>query len=88
MKECPTWFPGALWNYAENILRHDSDAVAVTCARETGEVAHYTFKQLKSMVKDLAAAMRVHGLQVGDRVAGKASRYFTLNCVYLTSIFR
>lgn len=70
MSEVPIWFPGSRLNYAENILRHDGDAIAVTAARETGYVAHYSFRQLREMVRDLAAAMRVNGLQKGDRVAG------------------
>lgn len=69
-KEIPTWFPGARLNYAENLLCHDGDAIAVTAARETGEVAHYSFRQLRHMVRDMAAAMRVNGLHIGDRVAG------------------
>ena len=70
MKECPIWYPGALWNVAENLLRFDNDNTALTCARESGELKHYTYKQLKSMVREMAAAMRAHGLQPGDRVAG------------------
>lgn len=71
MKEVPIWFPGARLNYAENLLRFNNDSTAVTSARETGQIAHYSFKQLRSMVQTLAAAMRVNGLQVGDRVAGE-----------------
>lgn len=75
MKESPIWFPGALWNYAENLLRHDNDAIACTCARENGEVMHYTFKQLRNMVRELSAAMRVSGVHVGNRVAGQSPTY-------------
>ncbi|KAF7793992.1 hypothetical protein EIP86_005118 [Pleurotus ostreatoroseus] len=71
MKEVPVWFPGARLNYAENILRFNNDNIAVTSARETGQIAHYSFKQLRSMVQTLAAAMRINGLQAGDRVAGE-----------------
>lgn len=69
-KEIPVWFPGARLNYAENLLCHDGDAIAMTGAREHGEIVHYTFRQLRHLVRDMAAAMRVNGLQVGDRVAG------------------
>ncbi|KAJ3555249.1 hypothetical protein NM688_g2685 [Phlebia brevispora] len=72
MKEVPIWFPGARLNFAENLLRFDTDAIAVTSARETGQVVDYSFKQLRSMVRDMAAAMRANGLQVGDRVAVEA----------------
>ncbi len=70
MSEVPIWFPGARLNYAENILRHNGDAIAVTSVREMGAIENYTFRQLRSMVRQLAAAMRANGLQLGDRVAG------------------
>lgn len=76
LKEVPEWFPGARLNYAENVLRHNTDAIACTSARETGQIAHYSFRQLRNMVQELAAALRVNGLQVGDRVAGE--------CLYIT----
>jgi len=76
-KEIPVWFPGARLNYAENLLCHDGDAIAVTAARETGEISHYTFRQLRHMVRDMAAAMRVHGLQVGDRVAAVVTNHIS-----------
>ncbi|KAH9948960.1 hypothetical protein B0H21DRAFT_196575 [Amylocystis lapponica] len=69
MKEIPTWFPGARLNYAENLLIYNNDAIALTCARDTGEVFHCTFRELRQMVKETAAAMRVNGLVAGDRVA-------------------
>ena len=72
MKECPIWFSGAQLNYAENILRHDSDAIACTTVRETGDMVHHTFKQLKHLVREMAGAMRASGLQAGDRVSGQS----------------
>ena len=71
MKEVPIWFPGAKLNYAENVLRFYDDRIACTSIRETGQITHYTFRQLKDMVRDLASALRVNGLKVGDRVAGE-----------------
>jgi acetoacetyl-CoA synthetase len=76
MKEVPEWFPGARLNYAENILRHDGDAIAVTGARETGQIKHVSFRQLKELVREMAAAMRIHGLQKGDCVAGMSRNSF------------
>ncbi|KIP06965.1 hypothetical protein PHLGIDRAFT_106267 [Phlebiopsis gigantea 11061_1 CR5-6] len=70
MPETRTWFPGARLNYAENLLRFNGDNIAVTSARETGHVAQYSFRRLREMVRDLAAALRANGLQSGDRVAG------------------
>lgn len=69
MPETRTWFPGARLNYAENLLRFNGDNIAVTSARETGHVRQYTFRELREMVRQLAAALRVNGLQKGDRVA-------------------
>lgn len=71
MKEVPVWFPGARLNYAENVLNRNDDRIAVTTARENGEVRHYSSRQLRQLVKEMAAAMKVNGLKVGDRVAGK-----------------
>ena len=73
MQEVPVWFPGARLNYAENILNRNDDRIAITAARENGEVCHYSSKQLRALVKDMAAAMRVNGLKVGDRVTGAVS---------------
>ncbi|CCL98680.1 uncharacterized protein FIBRA_00682 [Fibroporia radiculosa] len=69
MKEIPTWFPGARLNYAENVLHRQDDAIACTAARETGSVEHYSFRQLRLLVKEMAAALRVNGVISGDRVA-------------------
>ncbi|KAI0786787.1 acetoacetate-CoA ligase [Abortiporus biennis] len=69
MKEIPTWFPGARLNWAENMLCHDGDAIAVTAVRESGDIEEYSFRQLRIMVKDMASALRANGLKVGDRVA-------------------
>ncbi|TFK75299.1 acetoacetate-CoA ligase [Pluteus cervinus] len=67
--QTPTWFPGARLNYAENILRYNNDSVACTCVDESGAAANYTFRQLRSLVAEMAAALKVHGLAPGDRVA-------------------
>lgn len=69
-KEIPIWFPDARLNYAENLLWRKDDAVAVTATSETGVFEHYTFRQLREMVRKMASALRISGLQVGDRVAG------------------
>ncbi|KAH8093865.1 acetoacetate-CoA ligase [Cristinia sonorae] len=84
-KEIPTWFPGARLNYAENILRHDGDAIAVTAARESGEVSDYSYRQLRHMVRDMAAAMRANGLQVGDRVAAVVTNHISALTIALAT---
>ncbi|KZT10799.1 acetoacetate-CoA ligase [Laetiporus sulphureus 93-53] len=69
IKELPTWFPGARLNYAENLLHRNDDGIACTAARETGAIFSYTYRQLRQMVRSMAAAMRVSGIVAGDRVA-------------------
>lgn len=69
-KEIPRFFPGARLNYAENILRFNGDNIACTGVRESGGIKHCSFRELRTLVKDMAAAMRANGVCVGDRVAG------------------
>ncbi|KAF8070271.1 acetoacetyl-CoA synthetase [Lyophyllum atratum] len=71
--ENPQWFPGAKLNYAENILRRCDDAVACTMTGESGVVTHVTFRKLREMVREMAAAMRASGVVAGDRVAAIAT---------------
>lgn len=70
LPEVPIWFPGARLNYAENLLARTDDGIAVTTSGESGIVVDYSFRQLRSMVREMAAALRANGLRVGDRVAG------------------
>ncbi|KAF5393333.1 hypothetical protein D9757_000565 [Collybiopsis confluens] len=67
-----SWFPGARLNYAENLLQHNGDGTACSAITENHVVRDYSYRQLRSMVADMAAAMRVNGLAVGDRVAGNS----------------
>lgn len=78
----PVWFPGARLNYAENLLSRNDDAIACTAARETGQISHHSWRELRAMVRQMAAAMRVNGLAVGDRIAGES-----LSLVDLRGIF-
>ncbi|KIM45283.1 hypothetical protein M413DRAFT_441964 [Hebeloma cylindrosporum] len=69
LPEVPNWFPGARLNYAENLLYRKDDGIALTEAGESGIVTHITFRELNERVRLMAAALRVNGLKVGDRVA-------------------
>jgi acetoacetyl-CoA synthetase len=69
-KEVPTWFPGAKLNFAENLLHRKDDSIACTASGESGRMTHISFRQLRQLVGEMAASMRVNGLTVGDRVAG------------------
>jgi len=72
LPEVPNWFPGARLNYAENLLYRKDDGIALTEAGECGVITHITFRELNERVRVMASALRVNGLQVGDRVAGKS----------------
>ncbi|KAI0755922.1 hypothetical protein BC629DRAFT_1584604 [Irpex lacteus] len=85
LAEVPEWFPGARLNYAENVLRHNGDSIAITGARETGKVKHVTFRQLRELVREMAAALRVHGLQKGDRVAAVITNHIDAIVIALAS---
>lgn len=77
LEEIPNWFPGARLNYAENLLIRKDDGVALIEANESGTAVEVTFRELNGRVRAMAAALRVNGLKVGDRVAGKATQYVT-----------
>ena len=70
LDEVPLWFPGARLNYAEHLLHRTDDAIAITATGESGVITNCTFRELREMVRVMAAALKVHGLKVGDRVAG------------------
>lgn len=75
LKEIPLWFPGARLNYAENLLYRKDDSVACTVSGESGVVTNYSFRELRGLVRKMAAALRVNGLKTGDRVAGSIFPY-------------
>ncbi|XP_035208685.1 acetoacetyl-CoA synthetase-like isoform X2 [Stegodyphus dumicola] len=63
------WFPGAAFNFAENLLRIRDDRIALSYIDETGYEETLTYAQMFEEVKLYVAAFRKHGLKVGDRVA-------------------
>ncbi|KAJ7693447.1 acetoacetate-CoA ligase [Mycena rosella] len=75
--EVPIWFPDARMNYAENLLFRRDDAIAVTAGGESGVVHDYSYRQLRELVRQMARAMRRHGLQPGDRVAAIVNNTIT-----------
>ncbi|KAJ7141328.1 acetoacetate-CoA ligase [Mycena epipterygia] len=75
--EVPVWFPEVRMNYAENLLHRRDDAIAVTAGGENGVVRHYTFRQVRELVRQMACAMRHYGLKPGDRVAGVVNNTIT-----------
>ncbi|EDR07077.1 uncharacterized protein LACBIDRAFT_299469 [Laccaria bicolor S238N-H82] len=82
LHEVPLCFPGARLNYAENLLNRTDDAIAIT--GESGVITNCTFWGLREMVRVMAAALKVHGLKVGDRVAAIISN--SLHCVIIALV--
>ena len=64
------WFSGAKLNYAENLLSHSGDGVAIVGRLENGERREVSWTELRESVALTAAALRASGVQIGDRVAG------------------
>ncbi|MGB6976048.1 MAG: AMP-binding protein, partial [Gammaproteobacteria bacterium] len=64
------WFSSARLNFAENLLRHRNDKVALIFCNEQGLQRTLTYAQLYIQVIQLAAAMRAMGIKPHDRVAG------------------
>jgi acetoacetyl-CoA synthetase len=71
----PRWFPGASVNHAENLLAHgrDSDTALIFASETSHELQLVTYKQLRSKVGRLAAALAVEGVGPGDCCAGYVS---------------
>jgi acetoacetyl-CoA synthetase len=66
----PRWFTGARLNFAENLLRFSDDREALVFWNELGRRRALTYRELNEEVAAVAEALRAHGIQRGDRVAG------------------
>ena len=68
------WFSGARLNFAENLLRHSHGALknrsALIFYGEDKARCELSYDELYRAVANVAAAMRNHGIGIGDRVAG------------------
>ncbi len=64
------WFPGVRLNFAQNLLRHKDERVALIARNEWGHKREFTYAQLHEEVGKLAHALREAGVAAGDRVAG------------------
>ncbi len=71
----PRWFSGARLNFAENLLRHADERIALSWWNETGRQGRLSYRDLRREVARWQAALRAEGVGVGDRVAG-----FLPNC--------
>ncbi|KFZ31673.1 acetoacetyl-CoA synthetase [Pseudidiomarina salinarum] len=64
-----TWFPDAKLNFAENLLRHKDNQIALIFRGEDGKRQQLTYAELYAETAALAASMRAQGITAGDRVA-------------------
>ena len=64
------WFPGVRLNFAQNLLRHKDDRVALVARNEWGDDRQFTYADLHEQVGKLGNALRELGVVAGDRVAG------------------
>ena len=63
------WFPEAKLNFAENLLRRQDKGTAIVFRGEDQVKSSLTHADLYQKVAKLAAALKVMGIQKGDRVA-------------------
>jgi acetoacetyl-CoA synthetase len=64
------WFPGARLNFAQNLLRHKDERVALLSRSEESRLSQTTYSELHQKVGSLGNALRKMGVAPGDRVAG------------------
>ena len=64
------WFPGVRLNFAQNLLRHRDDRIALIERNEWGGKREFTYADLHEQVGKLGHALREAGVGIGDRVAG------------------
>lgn len=68
--ETAKFFPDARLNFAQNLLRSQDDAVAITFYGEDRVIQKLTFRELYQQTASLARIFREWGIQPGDRIAG------------------
>lgn len=64
------FFPHVLLNYAESVLRGDPASTAISSYDESGFRGRLTRGELTAAVQSMAATLRAHGTEPGDRVVG------------------
>ncbi len=64
------WFPGARLNFAENLLQHRDDRVALVFRGEERDSTSMTYAQLYDEVARTARSLKEMGVGPGDRVGG------------------
>ena len=69
-----TWFPGAKFNYAQQVFRHvkpahDAGFSAIVSRNEKGRHVELSWPELRRQVASLALHLQAQGVEPGDRVA-------------------
>jgi acetoacetyl-CoA synthetase len=64
------FFPNVKLNFAQNLLRHKDDRIALVFRNEWGHKRELTYAELHAEVGRVAHALKSVGVGVGDRVAG------------------
>ena len=64
------WFEGATLNFAENLLHHRDDKIAINFYGENGKQSLLTYTELYDQVSRLAYSMREMGILKNDRIVG------------------
>lgn len=65
------WFPGALYNFAENLLEGgEPNQEAIVFYNEDGTIQRLTYRELKIEVSKLQKHLITLGVKKGDRVVG------------------
>ncbi|MHA1907150.1 MAG: acetoacetate--CoA ligase, partial [Candidatus Thorarchaeota archaeon] len=63
------WFPDAMLNFAENLLRHQDESEAFVFKGETRPIVRMSYSELYNRVNWLSKALLNFGIRSGDRIA-------------------
>ena len=63
-----TWFEGARFNFAENLLKYRDDRPAITAYDERGKQQQISYSELYQKVMELSYWLKQQGIKPGDRV--------------------
>ncbi len=64
------WFVGGKLNYAQNILKHRNDKIAIQFENEKNDLTSVTYNELYKQVAQLQFYLKQQGIVKGDVVAG------------------
>ena len=64
------WFPDALLNFTDNLLRRCDNGTAIWFRGEDGQDRQLSYAELRRQVVSIAQGLRAEGVVAGDRVVG------------------